>query len=276
MSSFWGPPPIARKQDLIGLLKEKRTALISQTVTRGLPANVAREFGLEPHKRFKDSGIEWIEEIPTEWDYWKLNHICSKICDGTHFSPKSESSGDYMYVTAKNIKEHGIDRTNITFVTVEDHKSIYSRCPVKKGDVLYIKDGATAGIATVNTLDEEFSMLSSVALIRPKTSILEPRYLSFQLNSLNFKGFVLNSLVGGAMTRFTIEIICRFKIIVPDYKEQQVIATYLDRETAKIDKLIEKIQTAIERLQEYRTALITAAVTGKIDVRDWVSKEEAA
>ncbi len=78
------------------------------------------------------------------------------------------------------------------------------------------------------------------------------------------------------MTRFTIEIICRFKIIVPDYREQQVIATYLDRETAKIDRLIKKIQTAIERLQEYRTALITAAVTGKIDVRDWVSKKEAA
>ncbi len=170
---------IAKKQALIELLKEKRTALISQTVTRGLPADVVREFGLEPHTRFKDSGIEWIEEIPTEWDYWKLNHICSKICDGTHFSPKSESSGDYMYVTAKNIKEHGIDNTNITFVTVEDHKSIYSRCPVKKGDVLYIKDGATAGIATVNNLDEEFSMLSSVALIRPKTSILEPRYLSY-------------------------------------------------------------------------------------------------
>lgn len=133
---------------------------------------------------------------------------------------------------------------------------------------MYIKDGATAGIATVNQLCEEFSLLSSVALLRPKARLLESRYLAYQLNSTPFKGYVLNSLVGGAMTRFTLEIISKFRLIAPPLQEQTAIAAYLDRETAKIDRLIEKVETAMARLQEYRSALITAAVTGKIDVRE--------
>jgi len=267
---------VAKKQALIGLLKEKRTALISQTVTRGLPADAAREFGLQPHMRFRDAGVEWLEKVPEKWENWKMTHACLKICDGTHFSPKSESSGDYMYITAKNIKEAGIDLKNVTFVAKEDHNAIYSKCPVRKGDVLYIKDGATAGIATVNMLEEEFSMLSSVALLRPKAAILEARYFAYQLNSCTFKDYILKSLVGGAMTRFTIEIISDFRIIVPDYDEQQAIANYLDRKITKIDNLIAKIEAAIERLKEYRTALITAAVTGKINVRTAIVKKEAA
>jgi len=91
------------------------------------------------------------------------------------------------------------------------------------------------------------------------------------MNTRDFKRYVLNSLVGGAMTRFTLEIISKFKLIAPLVSEQTAIATYLDRETAKIDQLVAKVEAAIARLQEYRTALITAAVTGKIDVREEVA-----
>lgn len=257
---------IAKKKELIEKLKEKRTALISRTVTRGLPPDAAKAADLDP--KLKPSGIDWLGDVPERWEVRKITRTCSKILDGTHFSPKSDFSGDYMYITAKNIKETGVDLTNLTYVTTEDHRAIYNRCPVVKGDVLYIKDGATAGIATVNTIEEEFSMLSSVALLRPTPNLLEARYLSYQLNSVTFKKFVLNGLVGGAMTRFTLEIISSFRIVLPDYVEQVAIADFLDRESGKIDKMISKVEAAIDKLQEYRSALITAAVTGKIDVRE--------
>ncbi len=163
---------------------------------------------------------------------------------------------------------HLIDLTETTYVTKEAHEEIYRRCPVKKGDVLYIKDGATAGIATVNSFDVQFSMLSSVAMLRPKANEYDSRFLAYHLNMESFKTYLLNSLVGGAMTRFTIEIIRKFMMVTPPLPEQQAIASFLDRETTKLDNLITKVESAILKLKEYRTALISAAVTGKIDVRE--------
>lgn len=251
---------IAKKQRLLELLAEQRTALISRAVTKGLDASV----------KLKPSGVEWLGDVPEHWGVKKIVFLLDRLQDGTHFSPESDFSGEFLYITAKNIKEWGFDFSEITFVTKEAHDEIYRRCPVKKGDVLYIKDGATAGIATVNTLDEEFSMLSSVAMLRPRITVMDSGFLKYHLNTEGFKSFVLNSLVGGAMTRFTIEIISKFRLIAPPLPEQQAIAAFLDRETAKIDTLSAKVTTVIERLKEYRTALISSAVTGKIDVREAV------
>jgi len=251
---------IAKKKKLLSLLAEQRTALISRAVTKGL----------NPSVKLKPSGVEWLGDVPEHWAMKKILFLLHRLQDGTHFSPESDYSGEYLYITAKNIKGNGIDLSDITFVTKEAHEEIYKRCPVKKGDVLYIKDGATAGIATVNNLEKEFSMLSSVAMLRPKPLALDSKFLTYHLNNQAFKKFVLNSLVGGAMTRFTIEIISKFRLITPPLPEQQAIADFLDCETAKIDALSAKVQTAIERLREYRTALISAAVTGKIDVREAV------
>jgi len=101
------------------------------------------------------------------WEIKKLGEVCDKITDGTHFSPPSQSSG-IPYITAKHIKKEGVDfYSNPTFVSEVHHKEIYSRCSPKRGDVLYIKDGATTGIAAVNLYEFEFSMLSSLALIKP-------------------------------------------------------------------------------------------------------------
>ena len=146
---------IAKKKSLLSLLAEQRIALISRAVTKGL----------NPSVKLKLSGVEWLGDVPEHWEVKKILFLLHRLQDGTHFSPESDYSGEYLYITAKNIKENGIDLSDITFVTKEAHEEIYKRCPVKKGDVLYIKDGATAGIATVNDLDKEFSMLSSVAML---------------------------------------------------------------------------------------------------------------
>lgn len=256
---------VGKKRELIARLKEKRAALITRAVTRGL----------DPAAKLKDSGVEWLGMVPEGWEVARLGYLCSLIVDGTHFSPESDHSGDYLYITAKNIKETGFDFSNISYISAEDHAAIYSRCPVRRGDVLYIKDGATAGIAMVNTIDNEFSLLSSVALIRGRKGLLYPGFLAYYMNSGIFKNNALTTLVGGAMTRFTLEIIRRFTVVAPPYHEQRAIAEYLDRETGTLDRLTECIEAAIERLHEYRAALITAAVTGKIDVRGTQAEEAA-
>ena len=132
------------------------------------------------HKAFTgELTAKWRAEHSVGADGWKtvcFQDICAKITDGTHHSPPNTDSGDYMYVTAKNIKEYGVDLSNITYVSKEVHDEIYSRCDVRYGDVLYIKDGATTGIATVNTIQEPFSLLSSVAVLRPIPGVADPYY----------------------------------------------------------------------------------------------------
>ena len=248
---------VAEQRQLMELLKEKRQAVISHAVTKGL----------NPHAPMKPSGIEWLGDVPVGWASGRLRYFTELIVDGTHHSPQSLPGGDYLYITAKNIKEHGFDLSEITYVTELQHREIFTRCPVQKGDVLYIKDGATAGIAMVNPLVEEFSLLSSVALIRTIRTKLIPEFIAYQLNASQFKNPALNGLVGGAMTRFTLELISRFEVSMPPIEEQRAIVAQLDIETAKFDTLTAEAQRAIDLLQERRTALISAAVTGQIDVR---------
>ncbi|MBH1971989.1 hypothetical protein FK216_11905 [Moraxellaceae bacterium AER2_44_116] len=164
---------INEQKKLIELLKEKRQAVISTAVTKGL----------NPHAPMKDSGVEWLGEVPQGWKYGRLAYIADNIVDGTHHSPQSYPEGDFMYITAKNIKEAGFDFSDISYISTEAHNEIFERCPVRKGDVLYIKDGATAGIAMVNSLNVDFSLLSSVALIRPNYQQLSSEYLTYHLNA---------------------------------------------------------------------------------------------
>ncbi|MEE0725506.1 MAG: restriction endonuclease subunit S, partial [Clostridium saudiense] len=120
---------------------------------------------------------------PMFWKKRTLKEVCIKLNDGTHFSPESFETGEYKYVTAKNIKVTGFDFTNITYVPEEVHRPIYERCNPELGDVLYIKDGATTGIAMVNTLEEEFTLLSSVALLKQNRTIMNGYFLTTLLNN---------------------------------------------------------------------------------------------
>lgn len=151
---------------------------------------------------------KWRREQGITFESWHsdtLKNLCEKITDGTHHSPPNAETGDYMYITAKNIKETGIELDNVTYVTTAVHKEIYSRCDVQKGDVLYIKDGATTGIATVNTLDEPFSLLSSVAVLRPHKDLLLSSYLKHLLNSAEQRSKMIRNMSGNAITRFVVK-----------------------------------------------------------------------
>lgn len=210
---------------------------------------------------YMESGVEWLGDVPTHWRTGRLLYLAELLVDGTHHSPESWPEGAFKYVTAKNVRENGLDLEDLTYVTAEAHREIYARCPVQRDDVLYIKDGATAGIATVNSVDEEFSLLSSVAVIRPKREVLSPQFLAYHLNAQQFKQAALQRVAGGAMTRFTLDVISRFLLAIPPLTEQRSVAAFLDHETARIDALIAEQERLIELLQEKRQAVILRAVT---------------
>ena len=192
-------------------------------------------------------------EPKEEWEEKTLKETCSVITDGTHHSPVNLATGKYKYITAKNIKPWGLDLSNITFVTEDVHKEIVSRCCPLKGDVLYIKDGATTGIAIVNPLDEEFSMLSSVALIRPKKDILLSEFLCYALNSPLIYEQTRSQMDGAAITRVTLVKIKGFRIPVPSISEQQRIVERLDalsENTRKYEEIQRQIISECDALKQ--------------------------
>ncbi len=163
----------------------------------------------------------------------RLGQACERIMDGTHFSPKSSEKGECRYITAKNVKEWGLDLRDVTYLSKMDHDEIFRRCPVRKGDVLYIKDGATTGIATINPLEEEFSLLSSVAVLRGKEGLLENRFLAALLNSPRGKKYMLGMVSGVAITRLTLTKINDAEIPLPPLEVQKRRSWRRSRATGK-------------------------------------------
>jgi type I restriction enzyme S subunit len=166
------------------------------------------------------------------WKTMPLAEACEKITDGTHHSPPIQPSG-VPYVTAKHIKEDGLDFfSDPWFVSEDDHRAIFARCGPRPGDVLYIKDGATTGIAAVNRYAFEFTMLSSVALLRPRVATLTPEFLCHWLNAPIVKRRILGGMAGVAIRRLTLEKINAIRIPLPPVSEQRRIAEILDKADA--------------------------------------------
>ena len=192
---------------------------------------------------------------PMSWEKRTLKEVCIKLNDGSHFSPESFETGDYKYVTAKNIKFSGFDFSNITYVPEAVHRPIFDRCNPEFEDVLYIKDGATTGVAIVNTLDEEFTLLSSVALLKQDRSIMNGYFLATLLNNKDMYLNIRNNMGGAAITRLTIAKLNAIEIIVPPIELQNQFAAFVaevDKSKVAVQKALDETQTLFDSLmQEY-------------------------
>lgn len=189
---------------------------------------------------------------PMNWDKKTLKEICTKLTDGTHFSPESFETGDFKYVTAKNIKENGFDFSTITYVTEEVHRSIYERCNPEFGDILYIKDGVTTGVAMINTLKEEFSLLSSVALLKQNRSMIDGYFLWGVLNNKEMYTNIRSNMGGAAITRLTIAKLNKIQIILPPINLQKQFASY----SQQIEKIKFSINHSLDKLETLKKALM--------------------
>ena len=190
---------------------------------------------------------------PLGWKKRVLREVCTKLNDGTHFSPESFETGEYKYITAKNIKMSGFDFSNITYVSEEVHRPIYERCNPEYGDVLYIKDGVTTGIAMVNTLEEEFTLLSSVALLKQDRRIMNGYFLTALLNNESMYTDIRNNMGGAAITRLTIAKLNAIKVILPPLDLQNQFADFVhqvDKLKLQVQKSLDETQTLFDSLMQ--------------------------
>jgi type I restriction enzyme, S subunit len=194
--------------------------------------------------------------MPESWIDAPLREVCAKITDGTHRSPPTVPTG-FLYVTSKNIRPFRFDLKEKLFISEADHREIYARCDVRRGDVLLTKDGVNTGNAAINPLDEPFSLLSSVALLRPAMSRLDAGYLCQFLNSPAGRARTVGAMDGLAIRRVTLSKINEFRLPVPPLPEQRKIAAIL----SSVDDAVEATQAVIDQLQVVKKAMMAELLT---------------
>ncbi|MDD2684591.1 MAG: restriction endonuclease subunit S [Gallionella sp.] len=247
---------IAEQQQLVELLAEKRQAVISHAVTKGL----------NPNARMKDSGIEWLGELPEHWEMCAIKRMTLLITDGAHISPETDD-GIYDFVSTKDVSDSGIDFESCLKTSPSSYEYLVrSGCQPTRGDVLFSKDG-TIGRTVVVKEEREFVVASSLIIIRPDSAVLDSTFLHYLCRSFLVIQQVEGFVKGAGLPRLSIQNLLKVFGVFPQLEEQQIIAAHLDTETAKFDTLTAEANRAIALLQERRSALISAAVTGKIDVR---------
>lgn len=255
---------IRKKEGLISLLEEKRTALISHAVTKGL----------NPNTPIKDSGVEWLGKIPAHWQIIPLKRRVKRIQTGS-----TPPTAEQKYYDNEDVSWYGPGSFS-TEIILKNPVKFISRIAFKDGVARLFEAGTTmivtigATIGKVGFLEEAASSNQQITAVTFKSQIILPMYGAYQMKRLE------NVLRRIAPTT-TLPILDQQKIedlpfIHPPYEEQEKIVKYINEETAKIDTLIQKNREVIDKLQEYRIALILAAVTGKIDVRKEVDNVKSA
>ncbi|MFM6157058.1 MAG: restriction endonuclease subunit S [Sphaerospermopsis kisseleviana] len=250
---------IAKKETLIEKLDEKRTSLISHAVTKGLDVNVP----------MKDSGIEWLGAIPKHWEVKRLKQV-TKLIDGDRGKnyPNENDLQDegIPFLSTENIKFNTFDFSQRTkFITLEKFESL-SRGKLIQNDLVVTMRGTIGQTALFHKVPYETAFINAQMIIVRPTNIFAEflKYISMSVlwaKQLDFYSY------GTAQQQLSGAILGILRLGFPPLDEQEKIARFLDQKTAQIDEQKTKIQQAIDLLKEYRTALITNAVTGKIDVR---------
>lgn len=249
---------VAKKERLVELLQEKRTALITRAVTKGLDPNVP----------MKDSGVEWLGKIPAPWELKRLWHLTPSnrqimygiVLPGPHVDDGVPivKGGD---VSARRLR---LDRLNRTTFEIE---SGYVRSRLKGGDLVYAIRGSIGEVAMVPAELEGANLTQDAARIAFTSASYGP-WLFYALKSSVVFSQLEAGALGATIRGINIRDLKRALIPVPPRAEQEAIASFLLRETTKFDELMTQIQDAVDRLKEFRSTIISAAVTGKIDVRE--------
>lgn len=256
---------IAKEELLIEFLQEKRAAIISQAVTKGL----------HPDVPMKDSGVEWLGMIPGHWEIRKLKFVTSFITSGSRGWAQYYSDEGALFLRIGNLSRTSID------LDLEDPQYVQppqgtegERTRVYLNDILI---SITAYIGSIGVISKNIGdayVNQHIALTRPRQDIINAQWLGYCLLSRVGQDQFRMLLYGGTKEGLNLDDVANLMVILPPLSEQQTIVAYLDQKTAKIDALISRIREGIQKLQEDSSALISAAVTGKINVREAVRVEE--
>jgi type I restriction enzyme S subunit len=261
---------IEKQQALIALLQEKRQAVISHAVTKGL----------NPDAKMKDSGVEWLGQVPEHWEVSSLKHFVNSV-NGFGFSSTDFCDEGVPFVRAGNIKKKSVTKPNIHLPqkVVDNYKRVFLR----SGDIVIsmvgsdpkILESAVGQVGVVPKSLENAVPNQNTVILREDESHLKKKYLFYVLCSESYRNH-LNVFSHKLANQSIISsgLILSAKFTFPNEKEQLEIVAHLDRALEKFDQVSAQCLKSLDLLQERRTALISAAVTGKIDVRSWTAHED--
>lgn len=250
---------VEEQKRLIELLKEKRQAVISHAVTKGL----------DPDVPMKDSGVEWLGEVPAHWRIGALKHTLEVVADVDHFMPSTVSAG-IPYVMTGDLRRLAseIDLESCKQIAREDFLKLSRKIRTSKGDVIMARY-ATIGTVSYVDIDSEFVVSYSCVTIRPRVNLATGMYLFFYFQSDSFVQGVSRMINANTQGNVGVGDLKEVEIALPDIHEQEAIVHELEIRLAKLDRVAVNSKATIDLLKERRSALISAAVTGKIDVRGW-------
>ena len=245
---------VDKKIRFIELLREKCQALITHAVTKGLDSNA----------KMKDSRVEWLGQVPQNWCVRKLVHLTTKIGDGLHGTPDYIDSSNYFFINGNNLQNGSIYVDKSTkCVSQEEYES--NQVELNDSTLLMSINGTIGNLAFYRG---ESIMLGKSAAYINCSSILSREMLYYLLQSKFIETIYKLEATGTTITNLSLETLRKTPIPLPPAKEQSLIVDFLNCETTRINALINKIQLSINLLKERRAALVTAAVTGQIDLRE--------
>lgn len=249
---------IAKKTRFIELLKEKRQAVITKAVTKGLDDSV----------EMKDSGLKWLGRVPEHWSVMACKYACALIKDGTHLPPPRVEGGVPL-LSVRNVQDRRFNfRSDDSTISESDYIELCRSFKPEANDILLAIVGATIGkTAVVPDNMGRFHIQRSLAVFRVN-QIVNHLFLHYVFQSAGYQQLLWEGIGFSAQPGVYLGALSNFRIPVPPLDEQLRIVDYIGEKTRRADTLIAKTERSIELLNEHRAALITAAVTGKIDVRE--------
>lgn len=257
---------VAQKRQLIAKLKEKRSALISRTVTRGLPPEAAKAAGLYSNPEIKESEVDWLGQISSHWNVVRLRFLLSeRLQYGANEAAELDDPELPRFVRITDVDDDGKLRPETFRSLPTDVAKPYL---LKDGDVLFARSGATSGKTFL--YKREWGVCAYAGyLIRARLDQkkMNPSFLRLFTASDNYWQWVSLTFIQATIQNISAEKYTDLWVPIPPIDEQAKIVDYLSKEISSLNGLVDKASLVIDRLTEYRQALITAAVTGKIDVR---------
>ena len=256
---------IGKKKRLLDLLAEKRSALITRAVTKGL----------NPDAPMKDSGIPWLGEIPAHWEAKRLKQVARRVTVGIVVTPaKYYVEQGVIGLRSLNVKPGRFDLTDVVHLSDEGHE-LNSKSALQAGDVVAVRTGQP-GTAAVVPPELDGANCIDLILIRPSAEVA-PEFISFFMNSAIVAGQYTSHSSGSIQRHFNIETASNlFLPVPPDIEEQEAVIAHVSKLVADFASDASRINRSIALLTEHRSALITAAVTGQIDVREASEAKTAA
>lgn len=248
---------IARQQEVIEKLKAYKLSIITEAVTKGL----------DPDVPMKDSGVEWIGEIPEHWKMVRLKFLLSHIIDCPHETPIYSADGDYLVIRTAD-QDLGKLRAAEDMYRLDEgeYQNRIRRMPLEKDDIVYGREGERWGLACLVPESNKYCLGQRMLQFRCKRELFLPGFAMWALNSkfVYLQGAI--DTIGSTSPHVNISTVRNFLIPVPNINEQLEIIEYVDKKMSQLDKEVEHREMLICKLNEYKKSLIYEVVTGKKEV----------